>query len=131
MRPPTENSVVDTTMSEQRLRTEQISGPLGPHPVELADGVIVPADDGFELSGILALPSGVAKVPAVLIRTPYRPESFPPEVIEFFLGEIIAWASHGYACLVQSTRTSTSYFDESADGAATVRWIERQSWFTC
>jgi putative CocE/NonD family hydrolase len=119
-----------TIVDDQRRKTvEQHYGPLGPHTVELTDPVIVAADDGFELTGILALPVGVAEVPAVLIRTPYNPASFPPEVTAFFLGEVIAWASHGYACLVQSTRTSTSYFDEAADGAATVRWIERQPWF--
>jgi len=38
-------------------------------------------------------------------------------------------ASHGYAVLVQDTRTSTSYFFEAEDGRATADWMEQQSWF--
>jgi putative CocE/NonD family hydrolase len=122
---------VSTTTVDQHRRQaiERQYGPLGPHAVELTDGVIVAADDGFELNGILALPAGAGKVPAVLIRSPYDPASFPPAVVDFYLGEVIAWATHGYACLVQSTRTSISYYQEAADGSATVRWIERQPWF--
>jgi putative CocE/NonD family hydrolase len=104
-------------------------GPLGPHAVELTDEVIVPMDDGVELSGILAFPKGADKVPAVLMRTPYNPASFPAEAAAFYMGEVITWASHGYACFLQTTRTSTSYFDEAADGSATVRWVEQQPWF--
>jgi uncharacterized protein len=120
----------NTTVDEKQRRTiEQQYGPLGPHTVELTDGVIVTADDGVELTGTLALPAGVDKVPAVLMRSPYNPASFRPEVAAFFMGEVFAWASHGYACLVQTTRTTTSYFDEAADGSATVRWMEEQPWF--
>ena len=119
-----------TTVNEQqRQAAEQHYGPLGPHAVELTDGVIVTVDDGFALIGTLAFPAGAGKVPAVLMRTPYNPASFPPEMAAFYMGEVIAWASHGYACFVQTTRTTTSYFDEAADGAATVRWIEQQPWF--
>ncbi|MFI7028405.1 CocE/NonD family hydrolase [Microbispora rosea] len=119
-----------TTVDEQQRRTiEQQYGRLGPHSVELIDGVIVKADDGVELKGVLALPARSDKVPAVLIRSPYNPASFRPEVAAFYMGEVIAWASHGYACLVQTTRTTTSYFDEAADGSATVRWMEEQPWF--
>lgn len=113
----------------QRRAAAQNYGPLGPHPVQLNDDVSVTVDDGAELTGVLGLPTGVDRVPAVLMRSPYRPADFPPEVAAFFLGEVIAWASHGYACVIQSTRTTTSYFDEAADGAATVRWIEEQPWF--
>jgi hypothetical protein len=69
-----------TTVDEQQRQTiEQQCGPLGPHTVELTDGVIVTADDGFELTGILALPAGVDKVPAVLMRSPYNPPSSGPK----------------------------------------------------
>ncbi|MEU6540783.1 CocE/NonD family hydrolase [Streptomyces sp. NPDC047000] len=119
-----------TTVDEpQREAIEQHYGPLGPHSVELTDGIGVTMDDGVELLGTLALPVAAGKVPAVLMRTPYDPASFPPEVAAFHMGEVIAWASHGYACFLQSTRTTTSYFYEAADGLATVRWMERQPWF--
>lgn len=119
-----------TTVDEQqRQAIEQHYGPLGPHSVELTDGVSVTMDDGVELKGTLAFPAGAGKVPAVLMRTPYNPASFPPEMAAFYMGEVIAWASHGYAFFLQTTRTTTSYFDEAADGSATVRWMEQQPWF--
>jgi putative CocE/NonD family hydrolase len=122
---------MSTTIVDEnrRLAAERQYGPLGPHGVSLTDKVTVTVDDGVELTGILALPDGIGRVPAVLIRTPYEVDSFPPEATELFLGEVIVWASHGYACLVQSTRTTASYFSEAADGAATVRWLEKQPWF--
>lgn len=107
--------------AQQRATIEQEYGPLGPYAVELADGFDLAADDGVALRSTLALPVGLDRVPAVLLRTPYP--------VAYFMGEVIAWASHGYACLIQSTRTTTSYFDETADGPAAVRWIERQPWF--
>ncbi|MBR7827231.1 hypothetical protein KDK95_13015 [Actinospica sp. MGRD01-02] len=85
-----------TTVDQERLRAiEQHYGPLGPYGVELTDQLIVTGDDGFELTGTLAFPAGAGTVPAVLMRTPYNPASFPPEVAAFYMGEVIAWASHG------------------------------------
>ncbi|MBN9193876.1 CocE/NonD family hydrolase [Microbacterium sp.] len=107
--------------AQQRATIEQGYGQLGPYDVEVTDGIDIEADDGVLLRGTLALPVGLGRVPAVLLRTPYP--------VAYFTGEVITWASHGYACLIQSTRTTTSYFDETRDGPAAVRWIERQPWF--
>jgi putative CocE/NonD family hydrolase len=118
-----------TVQQEQRQRIAEEYGSLGPHQVELTTSVTITVDDGLQLAGVLAFPKGLDRVPVVLMRTPYDPSSFPAEVAAFYMGEVIVWASHGYACLLQTTRTTTSYFHEAADGAATVRWIEQQPWF--
>lgn len=91
------------------------------YEVLLADDVAVPMDDGTALSATIALPRHAHSAPAVLIRTPYGRKMFVPEAMY--------WASHGYAAIVQDTRSATSYFSEAEDGAATVRWIEQQTWF--
>lgn len=96
-------------------------GRSGRFGVRLADDVAVPMADGTALSATIALPRHEQTAPAVLIRTPYGRKLFVPEVMY--------WASHGYAAIVQDTRSTTSYFAEAEDGAATVRWIESQRWF--
>lgn len=106
-----------TTVDEQqRQAIEQYYGPLGPYTVELTGGVTVTADDGVGLNGTLAFPAGLDKVPAVLMRTPYNPASFPPEVAAFYMGEVIPWASHGYA----SSPSDSSTFNPGPSTRAAV-----------
>lgn len=109
-------------VADEELRElTALYGSPGRYGVLLADNVAVPMADGLALSTTIARPQHEKRVPAVLIRTPYGRKLFVPEAMY--------WASHGYAAIVQDTRSTTSYFSEAEDGAAAVRWIERQPWF--
>ena len=92
-------------------------GPYLTHVVQTT----MPLPNGPSLATTVFRPAGEHTAPTVLLRTPYgRAQQYP---------EGIFWASHGYNAVVQDTRSSTSYFHEADDGAETVAWIERQSWF--
>jgi putative CocE/NonD family hydrolase len=121
---------MSTTMVNGRVRqalTDRF-GPLGSFEVEVNESLTVLTDDGVELGTTLARPQVPGTVPAVLVRTPYGRSPFVADATGF-MPDAIVWASHGYACVLQETRTTTSYFAEAADGAATVKWIEAQPWF--
>lgn len=118
-------TVVD---EQQRQALADRFGPLGPCEVEVDESLIVLADDGVKLATTLARPQLGGKVPAVLVRTPYGRSPLAPDATGFS-PDAVVWASYGYACVMQDTRTTTSYFSEAADGAATVKWIEAQPWF--
>ncbi|MGA5205583.1 CocE/NonD family hydrolase [Streptomyces variegatus] len=73
------------------------------------------------------LPAGDGPFPAVLVRTPYD--------LTRHRAEARGWSRRGFAAVVQDVRgrfASTGewhpYTNETADGAATVRWIRRQPW---
>ncbi|WP_275690033.1 CocE/NonD family hydrolase [Diaminobutyricibacter tongyongensis] len=83
--------------------------------------VTVQTNDGMLLNGTLTRPLATGPLPGILIRTPYGRAWMNSAAAHL--------ASHGYAVLVQDTRTSTSYFFEARDGGATSDWMERQSWF--
>lgn len=72
-------------------------------------------------------PRGDGPFPAVLIRTPYDRTRHRAEAR--------GWARRGFAAVLQDVRGRFGspgewrpYRDETADGAATVRWIRRQPW---
>jgi uncharacterized protein len=118
-----------TVVSEhQRQALAGRFGPLGPYEVEIDETLTVLAEDGAELATTLARPQVEGKVPAVLERTPYGRSPLGPDATGF-APDAVVWASYGYACVMQDTRTTTSYFAEATDGAATVKWIEAQPWF--
>jgi hypothetical protein len=121
---------MSTTVVNGQLRQSLADrfGPLGSYEVEVDESLIVLTDDGLELGTTLARPQVQGKLPAVLVRTPYGGSPFNPDATRF-TPDAIVWASHGYACVLQETRTKTSYNAEAADGAATVKWIEAQPWF--
>ncbi|MFI8191864.1 CocE/NonD family hydrolase [Streptomyces sp. NPDC085946] len=73
------------------------------------------------------LPEGDGPFPAVLVRTPYDRLRHR--------AELRGWARHGFAAVAQDVRGRYAspgewhpYRDETADGAATARWIRRQPW---
>ncbi|MEY9852838.1 putative CocE/NonD family hydrolase [Leifsonia sp. EB41] len=99
---------------------QEVIGPFGPARVGRED-VTVQTLDGAVLHGTVTRPIVDETLPAILIRTPYGRAEL--DAAAAFL------ASHGYAVLVQDTRTSTSYFHEAGDGRAAADWIEEQSWF--
>ncbi|MFE1250230.1 CocE/NonD family hydrolase [Streptomyces sp. NPDC058735] len=80
-----------------------------------------------ELATDVQLPHGIGPFPAVLLRTPYDRTRHRAEAR--------GWARRGFAAVVQDVRGRHGspgewhpYAHETADGAATVRWIRRQPW---
>ncbi len=118
----------EVVSEQQRQALAGRFGPLGPYEVEIDESLTVVAGDGAGLATTLARPRVEGKVPAVLERTPYGRSPLAPDATGV-APDAVVWASYGYACVMQDTRTTTSYFAEAADGAATVRWIEAQPWF--
>jgi putative CocE/NonD family hydrolase len=96
-------------------------------PFTVEKNVLVPMPDGVRLATDLYIPNPAAKVPAILVRTPYDRSQFS------WLGQPLA--AHGYVVVVQDARgTGASegalepFIHERSDGVATVRWIARQPW---
>ncbi|MCP3820638.1 CocE/NonD family hydrolase [Streptomyces sp. A3M-1-3] len=85
--------------------------------------------DGVRLATDLCLPEAPqdARLPAVVIRTPYDRRRHH--------GELRGWAARGFAAIAQDVRGRHDsggdwhpYRGEAADGAATLAWIRRQTW---
>ena len=84
--------------------------------------------DGAHLAANIFLPAEHARVPAILVRTPYgRGADITPNYQAF--------VDHGYAVVVQDVRgryESEGVFQplhqEPADGDDTLNWIARQPW---
>jgi len=90
--------------------------------------VLVPMRDGVHLSANIFRPTGVAAVPALLIRTPYGKGVEPT-------ANYVSFVDHGYAVVVQDVRgryESQGHFSpleqESGDGDDTLNWIAKQPW---
>ena len=106
---------------------------LGPGAVNAASivkrlEVPIPMRDGVRLSANVFLPSEHARVPAILVRTPYGKGA---DITPHYL----AFVEHGYAVVVQDVRgryESEGAFEplhqEPADGDDTLNWIARQPW---
>jgi len=84
--------------------------------------------DGVHLSANVFLPSEHARVPAILVRTPYNKGADITPNYQAFV-------DHGYAVVVEDVRgryESEGVFDplrqEPADGDDTLNWIARQHW---
>jgi hypothetical protein len=90
--------------------------------------VPVPMRDGVRLSANVFLPSEYARVPTILVRTPYgKGPGLTPNYQAF--------VDHGYAVMVEDVRgryESEGSFQplqqEPADGDDTLNWIARQPW---
>lgn len=105
---------------DSRTAAAATQGSLGLQAV-LREQAHVPMRDGTVLGSDLYHPAGQADGPVILLRTPYGRANWTDEGIY--------WASHGYRAVVQDCRGTSSYFDEAADGADTVTWIEQAPWF--
>jgi len=90
--------------------------------------VAVPMRDGVRLYANVFLPSEHARVPAILVRTPYgKSEELSPNYA--------ALVEHGFAMMIEDVRgryESEGRFDpltqEPADGDDTLNWMARQPW---
>jgi putative CocE/NonD family hydrolase len=99
-----------------------------PKPIFKLLRVPVPMRDGARLSANVFLPADHARLPAILVRTPYNKGS---DLIPNYK----AFVDRGYAVIVQDVRgryESDGAFDplaqEPADGNDTINWIARQPW---
>lgn len=95
------------------------AGALGPHEVTRRSAEI-PSGDGAPLGADVFHPADLAAGPVLLMRTAYGRGGFSALGIYF--------ASHGYHCVLQDTRGTSSYFHEKSDGASAAAWIARQPW---
>jgi putative CocE/NonD family hydrolase len=98
--------------------------------VAVERGVRVPMDDGVELAADVYTPARTGPHPTILVRSPYG-RGGPLGLV---LGRV--FAERGYRVVMQSCRGTFGSggvfepnFHERADGLATIRWIQRQSWF--
>jgi putative CocE/NonD family hydrolase len=90
--------------------------------------VPIPMRDGVHLAANVFLPSDTARVPAILVRTPYsKGDGLTPNYRAF--------VEHGYAMVIEDARgryESEGVFDpfghEPKDGDDTLNWIARQPW---
>ncbi|MCU0511374.1 MAG: CocE/NonD family hydrolase [Anaerolineae bacterium] len=105
--------------------------------VQVVRGLACTTDDGARLVADHYFPDTLERCPTLIIRTPYgrnwRAGLFGAQVEWCARG----FAERGYDVLVQDTRgrfdstgTFEPYVSERADGLATLRWLERQPWFS-
>jgi uncharacterized protein len=102
--------------------------------VQLKANIFIPMRDGVRLATDLYLPSGVAaKLPAILIRTPYGKREWRLGTPK---GEVVRmFASHGYVVAVQDKRGRflsqgqyTLALKDDVDGYDTIAWLAKQDW---
>lgn len=92
---------------------------------------VLTTSDGTRLVADIYRPSGVGRVPALLMRTPYGRRK-----AESMLYAHPSWyARHGYGVVVQDLRgryesegTFVPWDDETEDGLQTLEWVAGQAW---
>lgn len=89
--------------------------------------------DGIRLSSEIYLPRGLDHAPTILVRLPL-PLWWKNQVRLNVIGS--AWASRGYAIVIQGTRGTFNsggklypLLPERRDGIETLRWISEKPWF--
>jgi putative CocE/NonD family hydrolase len=94
-----------------------------------SEALRIPMRDGVDLSADRYYPRNAPQAPTVLIRSCYGRGAFKAFATLF--------AERGMQVVIQSCRgtfgshgTFRPFFDERDDGADTVEWMERQSWFS-
>ena len=105
-------------------------------PAETYDVVVereikVPMPDGVNLLADHYYPRGSAKLPTILVRSPYGRGNIWGLVFARFFAE------RGFQVLVQSCRGTfgsggefDAFRNERTDGLATVEWLKKQPWFS-
>jgi len=107
------------------------SWPEPKYPVRIEEDVMVKMRDGIRLATDLYMPVGAgAKLPAVLIRTPYN--KAPYRTAD---SDAHSLAGQGYVVAVQDLRgkyqSEGDYFEfsgDATDGYDTVDWLSHQPW---
>ena len=106
------------------------SVPHAKHAVKIEADVAVPMGDGTRLFADIYIPKGASDPPTILMRTPYGKTT--PSTKPFAQ----ALAHRGYIVVAQDVRGTgksegefTPLLHERRDGAETLEWLRRQSWF--
>lgn len=99
------------------------------YPVRGEQDLRVPMPDGAVLLADRWVPEGRDDAPIILARSPYGRRSAQ------ILGKSVA--AQGFQVVIQSCRGTFGstgawrpFFNEEADGRATLEWLEQQPWFT-
>ncbi len=110
------------------LSAEAIKQPPQLAGVQEQLGVMIPMRDGVRLAADLFLPTGTARLPTLLLCTPYGRKS--PGVRSYR-----SFAHRGYAVLIQDVRgryASEGVFgparQQGPDANDTINWISKQDW---
>lgn len=103
--------------------------PPADYAVAVRSGLRIPMRDGAHLAADLYSPQRAGSFPTLLIRTPYGRSWMPNLYARLF-------AQRGYHVLVQDVRGRfgsegefAPFVHEASDGADTIGWLRRQSWF--
>lgn len=110
--------------------------PCPRYRIGLQRGIRVPMADGVHLTTDHYSPIKNGNYPTILIRSPYGRNAHASSMgitLEFAARR---FAERGYHVIVQDVRgrfdsggVFDPYFNERADGQATVAWLKRQPWF--
>ncbi len=124
-----------------KLRRKWIGPVLNLPPAHYEVGVEkhlrIPMPDGITLEAEHYSPKTNGSFPTILIRTPYGLSTDLPK-FNFVFGNfpVQRFVERGYHVVVQSTRGRFGsegrwlpFFNEAADGRATMDWIAQQPWF--
>ena len=119
----------------RRLLANWLDLPPPRYDVGVERGLVVPMPDGVRLYADRYYPKAQGAFPTILIRTPYgrRPVGISGLFMGFAIERLV---ERGYNVVVQDVRGRfdsegefTPFFQEAADGRATLEWIAQQPWF--
>lgn len=124
-----------------KTRRQWLGRTIGLPPAQFEVGVHthlrVPMPDGRSLEAEHFFPQGEGSFPTILIRTPYGLSTDNPRLNTAITNfPVQRFAERGYHVVVQSVRGRFGsdgrwipFFNEEADGRATLEWIAQQPWF--
>ena len=105
--------------------------PAQTHDIAIKRDIQIPMLDGVMLLADHYAPRGSAKLPTLLVRSPYGRKGF------FSALMAMPYAERGYQVLIQSCRGTAGSGGEFRytrhehdDGLATIAWIKQQEWFS-
>lgn len=119
---------VFTGASPKDIQQEDIKfePPPSKYDIRSERNIMVPMRDGIRLATDIWFPVGIKeKLPAILVRTPYKKDGHPT----------VRFALYGYIVVAQDVRgkfksegTFTYLADDTNDGYDTISWIVKQPW---
>lgn len=126
-----------TAVTGVPLHFARAAEPTGSNPVAVDRNVFMPMRDGVRLAADLYKPaaSDAAKLPVVLIRTPYGKDGWSSSGMPLSHSLVRFLTEHGYVVAVQDKRgrfASEGVYllsgGDADDGYDTVDWLSRQRW---
>ncbi len=130
-----ERLLLENPLGEAALQfalTQMVKLPAGSFKVQATVDLRMPMRDGVLLAADHYAPVGVARGPAVLIRTPYGRRGPGRSLAEAYAR---TFAAHGYHVLNQDVRGRfdsegefVAFIHEADDGHDTLAWMAEQPW---